>query len=50
MRPWLSPGVIECGMNPAGGAFMRPWLNPGVIEFRAGIGQGAMNGAPTGSV
>ena len=23
---------------------MRPWLNPGVIEFRAGIGQGAING------
>jgi len=50
MRPWLNPGVIECGMNPVGGAFMRPWLNPGVIEFRAGIGQGAINGAPTGSV
>ena len=27
---------------------MRPWLNPGVIECRAGIGQGAINGAPTG--
>ena len=21
--------IIECGMNPVGGAFMRPWLNPG---------------------
>jgi len=48
MRPWLNPGVIECGMNPVGSAFMRPWLNPGVIEFRAGINQGAINGAPTG--
>ncbi|GEM_PF-2910292 len=29
---------------------MRPWLNPGVIECCAGIGQGAINGAPTGPV
>ena len=39
-----------------GGALMRPWFIAravstainGVIQSRAGIGQGAINGAPTG--
>ncbi|MDF2784634.1 MAG: hypothetical protein K0S95_1169 [Pantoea eucrina] len=48
MAPLRGMDIIECRANPVGGALMRPWLNSGVVECRAGIGQGAINGAPTG--